>query len=179
MIKPSPVLSDMRWGELKLAQVAGICNPSFLYYKDLQSAKFRFYIKIVIFASINIFCSGKCFGLKLLLTVVTVGSQIPVPCPHPANFQIIGIKIIIKCLSFERNISVSFVTVVISYIAHQKFGKINKIKQHNKQLQLLAEMNFFVLNNLIILFYFSWSQKNEGKECDSADLEFSNKRKNN
>ena len=37
-----------RW--LKLALVAGICNPSFLYYKDLQSAKFKYYIKIVIFA---------------------------------------------------------------------------------------------------------------------------------
>ena len=63
-----------RCRESAVTTVRSNCNPSFLYYKDLQSAKFKYYIKIVIFATINIFCSGRCFGLQLLLTVVTAGS---------------------------------------------------------------------------------------------------------
>jgi len=59
-----------------VAHVAGICNPSFLYYQDLQSVKFKYYIKIVIFAIINIFC-GKYYGLKILIINYEVITIIP------------------------------------------------------------------------------------------------------
>ncbi len=76
-----------------------------------------------------------------------------------------GVSFSFKRYSFIRQISVfQFKKPVII------FNNVEEVKKDNKHFQLLAQMNFFVIDKYFIFLIFGFPNEDKGKESNAVNF---------